>query len=90
LIWSPISNQVLAQVSLDQSAAALAWLPDGDHILVADWNGAARLWHSDLASLGSLVPLGASGKQLAEAANWSVDCPLAPALAADRLAIRVD
>jgi WD40 repeat protein len=90
LIWSPLTNEVVARTSLDQPAAALAWLPDGRHLLVAEWNGAARHWQSDLETPGTPVSLGASGKLLAEAANWSADCLLAPAVMPDQLAIRVD
>jgi hypothetical protein len=90
VIWSPLSDQVLAQISLDQPAAALAWLPDNDRLLVANWNGAAWLWQADLEAQGSPVSLGAGGKLLAEAANWSADCPLSPALVSGDLALRVD
>jgi bla regulator protein blaR1 len=89
MIWSPLSNEVLAQISLEKPVAALAWLSNED-LFVADWNGAARLWQSDRESLGPPVSLGASGKSLAEAANWSAECPLVPAAIADPLAIRVD
>ena len=90
MIWSPLSNKLLTQISLDKPLAALAWLSGDDRLLVADWNGEARLWQSDLDILGPPVSLGTSGKLLAEAANWSADCPLAPAAIADHLAIRVD
>jgi WD40 repeat protein len=90
VIWSPLSDRVLAQASLDQPAAALAWLLDGDRLLVANWNGAAWLWQADLEAQGSPISLGTGGKLLTEAANWSADCPLSPALASGDVAIRVE
>jgi WD40 repeat protein len=77
LIWSPSSNEVHEPVQLEEPIAALTWLSDEDRLLLADWNGKARLYQFDFGLLDETVSLGANGKQIAEAAHWSADCPLA-------------
>jgi hypothetical protein len=77
LVWSPASNEVHEQLPLDEPVAALTWLSDGDRLLLADWNGKARLYQFDFGLLSETVSLGTNGKQIAEAAHWSADCPLA-------------
>jgi beta-lactamase regulating signal transducer with metallopeptidase domain len=77
LIWSPMTNEVHEQLPLEKGVAALTWLSNEDRLLLADWNGKARLYQLDFGLLDETVSLGANGKQIAEAAHWSADCSLA-------------
>jgi beta-lactamase regulating signal transducer with metallopeptidase domain len=90
LIWSPQQNQVLRQVELPRPVAALAWLPDDESVLAADWTGEALLWRLGDESSAHQISLGVVGKQIAEAAHWSADCPLVPSGLTSQLLLGAD
>lgn len=83
LLWRPLDNQTLAQIPLEESMAALTWLPNDEGLLMADWKGEAYEFRFISQVITPLGPLGSSGKQSAEAAHWSADCPLTTPSAAE-------
>jgi WD40 repeat protein len=76
LLWSPLDHNVLAQFPLENPIAALAWLPDDNGLVMANWQGDSAVWRPTSQFIQPAGSLGEHGKQQAEAANWSADCPL--------------
>jgi beta-lactamase regulating signal transducer with metallopeptidase domain len=87
LLWSPLDHQMLAQLNAEKPVAALSWLPNDEGLLMADWKGDAHVWRLDSQTLSPVDSLGKSGKERAEAANWSADCPLATPPVAELLTL---
>jgi len=79
MVWSPWESAASFHTELEAPAAALAWLPSDESLVVADWTGDAQAWPLNNDGPPYRVTLGTSGKQLVEAAHWSSDCPLIPA-----------
>jgi bla regulator protein BlaR1 len=79
VIWSPFTNQAPEETPLEEPVAALAWSAGDNRLFLTDWNGVARRYQVASGLFSEAVSLGPTGKQIAEAAHWSADCPLAPA-----------
>ncbi len=78
VVWSPREDTILRQVVLPRPIAALAWLSGDENIFTADWAGEALLWRLADEPSAQQISLGIAGKQIAEAAHWSANCPLIP------------
>jgi bla regulator protein blaR1 len=73
VIWQPSTGDILARYLLDQPVAALNWLAGGESLMLAEWDGRARMWN--LAAGANVTTLWLD-KDLVSAAAWSTDCPL--------------
>ncbi len=86
LIYSPGDRLMPEPQPLAEPVGALEWLSSDDSLVLAGWDGRARVWN-----LSAATPLGwfSIDKNLVSAAAWSPDCPLlskwqAQQLGADR------
>jgi hypothetical protein len=73
IVWSLDERQPPVSQSLPESVGALNWLTDGETLLLAAWDGQARLWS---ATAGGPRGRFSIDKDAVSAANWSPDCPL--------------
>jgi WD40 repeat protein len=76
MVWSLLDHHSLVQAPVDKPIAALQWLANEEGLLIANWKGDTTLWQPGFDAPRPTAPLGDGGKQRAEAANWSADCPL--------------
>jgi beta-lactamase regulating signal transducer with metallopeptidase domain len=74
VIWAPEEDVVpVESLLLDAPAGAVQWLTDDTALLVAEWNGRARVWNLATAEPVDELSL---AKEAVSAAGWSPDCPL--------------
>jgi len=82
VVWSLDERQPPEPQPLGESVGALEWLDDGETLLLAAWNGEARLWSVIASKSQGLFSI---GKDAVSAANWSPDCPLVTPWQAEQL-----
>ena len=85
VIWAPDEGSVPAkELFLDLPVGAVQWLADYTALLVAAWDGEARVWN---LSTNEPVDWLSLKKVAISAAAWSPDCPLISRWQADRLVL---
>lgn len=82
VVWSPGERLTSAPQPLAQPVGALDWLPDGKSLVLADWDGRARVWNVSAETTVGWLTL---EKDLVSAAAWSPNCPLVARWQADQL-----
>lgn len=73
VVWAPTEDRVLLNQSLDRPIGAIDWMPQGDMLLVASWDGTAGIMNITTGIVESEMQL---DKDRVSAAAWSSDCPL--------------
>ncbi|HVX58976.1 MAG TPA: M56 family metallopeptidase [Pirellulales bacterium] len=73
VVWSPGERLISPPQPLAQPVGALDWLPNGESLVLADWDGRARVWSVAAETTVGWLTL---EKDLVSAAAWSPNCPL--------------
>jgi hypothetical protein len=82
VVWSLGERQPPEPQTLGEPVGACEWLNDGETLLLAAWNGEARLWN---VAAGKSRGWFSIDKDAVSAANWSPDCPLLTPWQAEQL-----